>query len=273
MRPLLLCTAFFLLLLSSHAVYASKPFEIEIKRTSHNSNSITGELHVNGKFVSHTLELPYKNNESYVSSIPAGTYDAYLRYDKDDKWRLQLEDVPNRSGIQIHIGNWPSQIEGCVLVGTKVINSTDTLEGSEEAYKRLKRAFYAMSNPTTSPNPPDLEVFSADNPISSPDVRVTVEISYYPTRTTFKSPHITLQYQGSGQWKVKERPKLKVSELFRNTEFIAMKSELTLSDSGISETFTDYIGVPLFGGEHGYKSKNGKENWKKQNIGEMIRKN
>ena len=47
---------------------------------------------------------------------------------------------PNRSGIQIHIGNYPIEIEGCILVGTKVHPATCTLEGSGAAYQTLKKA-------------------------------------------------------------------------------------------------------------------------------------
>jgi hypothetical protein len=147
----------------------ASPFAISIIRASENDKSTTGELFVNGEFLCHTLELPYKNNQSYISSIPSGTYSALVRYDKKDNWRLQLENVPDRTGIQIHLGNYPSDIIGCVLVGHKIINKDNTIQESSAAYAALRTKFYG----TTDPN-------------SSPDLQVTVTISYNIGRTEFK---------------------------------------------------------------------------------------
>lgn len=143
-------------------------FNITITRTSENDKSVTGEVFVNGIFACHSLELPWKNNASYISSIPSGTYDAILRYDKADKWRLQLLNVPGRSGIQLHVGNWPTQIEGCVLVGDQVYNYKNELRNSVQAYNRIKEQFYGTRNPT-----------------STPDVDITVTIKYNAGRTVF----------------------------------------------------------------------------------------
>lgn len=108
---------------------------------------ITGYLSINGAIVAYTLELPYRNNESKVSSIPAGEYDATLKFEggkgpyENEGYRITLLNVPgDRTGIQIHIGNYPTQIEGCILVGTKVHPDTCTLEGSKAAYQTLKKA-------------------------------------------------------------------------------------------------------------------------------------
>ena len=107
---------------------------------------ITGYVSVNGTIVAYTLELPYRNNESKISSIPAGEYDATIKFEggngpyENEGYRITLLNVPDRSGIQIHIGNYPTQIEGCILVGTKVHPGTCTLEGSKAAYQTLKKA-------------------------------------------------------------------------------------------------------------------------------------
>ena len=108
---------------------------------------ITGYLSINGTIVGYTLELPYRNNQSIISSIPAGEYDATIKFEggkgpyENEGFRITLLNVPgDRSGIQIHIGNYPTQIEGCILVGTKVHPDTCTLEGSKVAYQTLKKA-------------------------------------------------------------------------------------------------------------------------------------
>jgi hypothetical protein len=110
-----------------------------------------GELWIDGQRVGYTLELPWKWNEQSVSAIPAGSYSGHLRYDKDDHWRIQLNDVQGRSGVQIHIGNVPREIKGCVLVGKTWDQQTCFIGGSAIAYTELKKAFYRGENPVNTP--------------------------------------------------------------------------------------------------------------------------
>src|SRR5688572_29357024 len=68
---------------------------------------VSGYLAVNGQTIVYSLERPWVDNLNNISSIPSGKYSAHLRYDKNDHWRIELNNVPGRSGIQIHIGNQP----------------------------------------------------------------------------------------------------------------------------------------------------------------------
>lgn len=100
-----------------------------------------------------TVEPPWRNNEPFISSIPLGTYSAVVRYDRLDQWRLQLTNVPGRDAVQLHIGNYPSQTQGCILVGmTNPIGNQCVLEDSNRAYQELRQAFYGSANPTATPN-------------------------------------------------------------------------------------------------------------------------
>lgn len=72
-----------------------------------------------------TLELPWRMNQPSRSCVPAGTYE-YKQFDSPSKGKvLLLEDVPARTWIEVHSGNYTKQIEGCILVGDslKDINS------------------------------------------------------------------------------------------------------------------------------------------------------
>lgn len=123
--------------------------EIKIVREKNNSNSITGKMYVNDKFVGYTLERPFKGNKENISSFYAGEYKAFERMDPGPKnnskyrgnWRVQLKEVDGRTNIQIHIGNKPKDSEGCILLGTTVDQKNNKIGSSEKAYKNFKKIF------------------------------------------------------------------------------------------------------------------------------------
>ena len=90
-------------------------------------------------FGCYTLELPSLDNTPNISCIPAGKYDASI--DKNvtigGQYVIRLQAVPNRTGILIHVGNYTTDIAGCILVGNSqytnsvkkmVTNSRHTME-------------------------------------------------------------------------------------------------------------------------------------------------
>lgn len=65
-----------------------------------------------------TVELPWKGNGQNVSCIPEGEYDYEVKY--SNRWKrlvVWLLNVPNRTAIQIHVGNEIRHTLGCILVG------------------------------------------------------------------------------------------------------------------------------------------------------------
>ena len=64
-----------------------------------------------------TLELPWKDNKPGISCIPTGEYLAKVHAAPKFEWCLWLQNVPGRSEILIHSGNYTSQILGCILPG------------------------------------------------------------------------------------------------------------------------------------------------------------
>ena len=117
-------------------------FEIVIDRFLPCSQSIIGKLYANGKYICYTLELAWLWNINNVSCVPPGHYGGHIRHDKADGWRIQLSGVPGpRTGVQIHIGNYPRDTVGCVLVGTSY--AADRVWDSRSAYKLLKAAYHS----------------------------------------------------------------------------------------------------------------------------------
>lgn len=92
-------------------------------------------------FSFYTLELSYKNNQRYISSIPKGEYDCVLRYSVKFSWHFHILDVPNREYILIHSGNFHTDTLGCVLVGEDLgkINNDEQYDllNSNKTMKKL----------------------------------------------------------------------------------------------------------------------------------------
>ena len=66
-----------------------------------------------------TLELPWKGNEQQVSCIPTGKYHIIPRTTAKRGDHIAVLNVPGRSDILIHAGNYPIDILGCILVGMR----------------------------------------------------------------------------------------------------------------------------------------------------------
>lgn len=68
----------------------------------------------------HSLELPNLGNQRRISRIPEGTYKARKHTSPKFGRSLWLQDVPNRTEILIHKGNYHSDILGCILLGKQL---------------------------------------------------------------------------------------------------------------------------------------------------------
>ncbi|PXY01417.1 hypothetical protein DF185_07995 [Marinifilum breve] len=65
----------------------------------------------------HTLELPWKENKKCVSCIPEGEYKIGLWNTQKFPNTFEIKNVPNRTNILIHKGNFNTNTLGCVLLG------------------------------------------------------------------------------------------------------------------------------------------------------------
>lgn len=94
-------------------------------------------------FVCNTLEKPYKDNQRGISSIPRGIYECKWTFSpKFLRYTYEVLNVPNRSAIRIHKGNYFFDIQGCILLGDgysdlnkdgkqDILNSTVTIKKFE----------------------------------------------------------------------------------------------------------------------------------------------
>ena len=117
-------------------------------RDTFTDKSVIGKLYCNAEFIAHTLELAWRDNEKSVSCIPEGIYNCRVRLARESASRdyvhLLVQDVPNRSYILFHRGNYPSDSKGCILTGTHRALTPDKILESKVAHAYLME--YILGN-------------------------------------------------------------------------------------------------------------------------------
>ena len=129
--------------------------KLKIDRVARKPGYTIGKMYIDGVYLCDTLEdadrglrqdMPLdelrRRKVSGATAIPAGTYTVRMdvvspKYSQREAYRSiggrlpRLENVPGYEGVLIHIGNYPEDTEGCILVGRNkqvgaVIDSTKT---------------------------------------------------------------------------------------------------------------------------------------------------
>lgn len=95
----------------------------------------------------HSLELPWKDNQVQRSCIPSGTYQCALVQSPKFGTVYGVQDVPGRSAILVHAGNYGgdiekglrSDIEGCILLGLGkgMLSGQPAITSSRDAVAKL----------------------------------------------------------------------------------------------------------------------------------------
>jgi len=126
--------------------------DVVMTRKSSSDIQTTGNLIAkrNGvTFECKTLELADLNNMPNVSCIPKGTYKVVYTFSpKFMKYTYEILKVPKRSGIRIHSANYFHQINGCVALGSNLVdinvdgqldtvNSRKTIEIFEKVMQKM----------------------------------------------------------------------------------------------------------------------------------------
>ena len=114
--------------------------KVTLKRINMSSKHTFGVFSIDDNPICFTLERPWIGNKRNISCIPEGKYECVLHtsYSKNkilDNKVFKLVNVPNRDNILIHIGNWVTDSQGCILVGIYV--SDNMVCNSTAAMKKL----------------------------------------------------------------------------------------------------------------------------------------
>lgn len=169
-NPRRLFLALAIVLFSFTVPASAARFTLKVQRLmTCNDGATGGALSVNGKEIGRTLELPWANDAQGLSRVQSGTYAAAIRSDGTKGWRIELKNVPNHDKIQLHIGNYTSQTEGCILVGTDVTEATDPGTG--------KKTCMVTNSAAALQEIRDEMQAASDNGVSSQELAITVVIA------------------------------------------------------------------------------------------------
>jgi hypothetical protein len=111
-----------------------------IKRVCHNNDGVFGVMMIenNPRFV--TVEPKWFGNYKSISCIPVGTYTCKMTKSPRFGETYEITNVPDRSNILIHWGNFSRDTEGCVIVGSGFdydLRNGSYITNSVDAFRRF----------------------------------------------------------------------------------------------------------------------------------------
>ena len=143
--------------------------ELLLQRKLFTPTATLGELSVDGAPECVTLEDVVRAGDIFAvkvpgaTAIPAGRYDVRVSFSpKFGKELPEILSVPNFTGIRIHIGNFPKDTDGCVLVGRS--KGVDRIFDSKVAFLPL----LAKIRAGLAAGPVSITIENAGAPIQAP---------------------------------------------------------------------------------------------------------
>jgi len=118
---------------------------ITVARIWKSDIAITGTFSVDGQQKYFTLELPElfegQANVPDKTCIPAGSYPVVRLWSGHfDRMMPHLTGVEGRSEIEIHFGNYPHDVLGCMLIGNKRLSDSE-IGDSRNAFEEFDGDF------------------------------------------------------------------------------------------------------------------------------------
>lgn len=120
---------------------------IVLERFRYGDDGTFGQMYFPDGTMFYTVEQPWRNNEQNRSCIPEGDYELDMRRSPvvqritrgryEEGW--EVTEVPDRSYIMVHPGNWPWNFQGCIGVGEEygLISGAYGVRHSQRAFVRF----------------------------------------------------------------------------------------------------------------------------------------
>lgn len=127
--------------------------KVLIERFETTDEGTFGRCFVDGIFFSYSLELPWRDNDTNFSCIPAGEYDCAWTYSPRFRRKMYLvKQVPDRTGIRFHSANLAGdreqglrcQLNGCIALG-EMLGSIDGQRAVLKSAPTIRRFEFLLS--------------------------------------------------------------------------------------------------------------------------------
>lgn len=117
--------------------------QVNLIRYYQDVKSTLGVLVIEGMIdpIFYTIERPWVHNERNISCIPEGSYPCRIHHSTRNGEVYAVNDVPDRSDIQMHVANVAEELEGCIAVGSTagyIDRGTKAVLGSKYAMDYFK---------------------------------------------------------------------------------------------------------------------------------------
>tara|TARA_R110000765_G_scaffold90064_1_gene171608 strand:+ start:148 stop:552 length:405 start_codon:yes stop_codon:yes gene_type:complete len=108
---------------------------IDMVRIATGENGTFGVLLDEGMPFAVTLEPEWKDNQKNISCIPSGEYICNDTNSVRFGYTFQIDQVPDRTHILFHCGNFTKDTKGCILIGEQFEN--DCILASRHGFKEF----------------------------------------------------------------------------------------------------------------------------------------
>ena len=110
---------------------------IEVIRLEEAEIGTFGILRIQKEVKFWTLEPPDFENEVRISSIPAQQYIIERYRSNNFGETFKIRNVPGRKDVLFHWGNWSSNTEGCILLGSGLMDNPRGISNSRTAFDKF----------------------------------------------------------------------------------------------------------------------------------------
>lgn len=109
-------------------------------RVEFSEDRIRGFFVLDGVIQGVTLELPDRGNQQDISCIPTGTYICKRVNSSSFGDCFTVTNVPGRTKVRIHLGNYPHNTTGCILLACGIRPHSRDIYNSKVAIRGLMDA-------------------------------------------------------------------------------------------------------------------------------------
>jgi hypothetical protein len=118
--------------------FKDKKIQAVLERFAYLPEATLGKLTVLDE-VFWIAERPWRGNKKEISCIPSGTYTCKRYISKRFGETFEVTEVPNRTYILFHVGNFPEKdSHGCLLVGSSLMPNAPAVASSKNAMTKFR---------------------------------------------------------------------------------------------------------------------------------------